>query len=242
MENLFGIWKDGRPLNATETYVVWEHAKNILIGKGFKSITNEDGFDLKYTFNQPIIGAIPTNSGTIICTTDNNTSSIYLRTETTTTVVFENEDIGFTLEHPVEGIFKYNNQQELIVVLTDNYNNIKYFNITDIITNTPASYVSDLYDLFLNITKTTVEEKVITGGTLTSGAYSVFCTYLTSDNRETNTVLINSPIFITDDSISDAIIDNDGVEADTLTNKAISYNIYPIEMQLQITYLQEMKH
>ena len=229
MENLFGIWKDGRPVNAVETYKVWEHAKNILINDNFKSIANEKGFKIDTTFSKEIIGIIPTNKGHVVFSTNNNTSDIhFVQNKIKTNVVIDSVCLGFRLDKPIEGIFKFNDCGDLIVVFTDNHNSIKIINITKLIEDPPSSFICKNYKLFQDVERVNVSETVKDGGNLTSGAYSLFYSFINEDGRETKNSYVYDPIFITNSNISDGHESYDGVESNTKTNKSISYIINPI--------------
>jgi hypothetical protein len=216
MENLFGLWKDGRPINAAETYVVWEHAKNILIDKGFKSISNENGFDLKHTFSKSVIGIVPVTTGIVIFTSNNNNDDVYYYDGNTMTALFTDVNLGLRLDKPIEGIFRYASCGDLIVCITDFHNTIKIFNITYILENSPTFNIND-YELFPKITRTDVNATVAKNGSLDIGSYSLFYRYKNSQGVTTNTQLVHSPVYINTDNLNEALT----------TNKSINYLIYP---------------
>ena len=100
----------------------WQEAKNILLTKGFKSISNEDGFSLEYIITgKLIIGSIITNTDEVYFSVANdNTLSesgyINKRVETPTyEVILIDTNLGFRLDCPIEGIYSYNYKGELIV-------------------------------------------------------------------------------------------------------------------------------
>ncbi len=158
MENLFGLYKDGRPINAPAG--AWEHAKNILVNRGFKSISNEDGFDLEVTLPYEIIGIIPTNLGYVIFSTDNKYSSIHFKNTDTGVLeelIKDNLDLNFRVDKPIEGVFKYNDLRQLIVCWTDFFNEPKVLNLNSI----PSPLVINKITLSPNADFPSIEEEIL---------------------------------------------------------------------------------
>ncbi len=223
MENLKGMFLDGKPVNAP--YGTWAYAKNILVSKGFKSITNEYGFLLDYTFVDPIIGVIPTNRGYLVFTTNNIRDSIFYCFGTKQTVVNNNTtDFNFSLNYPIEGVFKFNNLDELIVAWCDNNETPKILNITKILNG--DGYTTA--ELFPKDYGSVISENVVdSGGNLLSGAYYFTGKKITAEGLESRWEPTRMPVFITDDAESGGHTNYEGCEAGTPTNKSIELTITP---------------
>lgn len=138
MEEFKGMSRDTmRDKNPAGT---WEFARNILLSKGFLSITNEDGFDYKHTIPGIFIGKIETNEEIIYFSVDGNYSCIGLyRTNEDIPVyvpIIRTLYLGFKINRPIEGIFFYNYRSELIIAFCDGVfldsNVPKIINCTDI--------------------------------------------------------------------------------------------------------------
>lgn len=102
----------------------WEFARNILLKKGFKSITNEDGFNLILD-NIPgiVIGTIITSEHKVYFSIFNGLSCIgYTSSEDdykTYIPVLQSQYLGFKLNRPIEGVYIYNYKGELVVIFCD---------------------------------------------------------------------------------------------------------------------------
>ncbi len=121
MEDFKGMSRDTvREKNPAGT---WEFARNILISKGFLSITNENGFDYKHDIPGIFIGKIETNEEIVYFSVDGNYSCIGLYRTNEPIPVYEpilrTQYLGFKLNRPIEGVFFYNFKGELIVSFCD---------------------------------------------------------------------------------------------------------------------------
>lgn len=117
----------------------WEHAQNILLQKGKGSISNEYGFDLKAPIPGDYLGCIATNEETVVFSLDNGFSCIgIIPTDNPSTYIPKVRSIylGFKKNRPIEGVFLYNYNKELIVIWSDGVfvdsNTPKLLNLTDI--------------------------------------------------------------------------------------------------------------
>lgn len=138
MEDFKGLSRD--TVRAKTPPMQWEFARNILLSKGFLSITNEDGFDYKHDVPGTFIGKIETNEEVVYFSVDGPFSCIGLyRTNEDIPVyvpILRTIYLGFKINRPIEGIFFYNYKGELIVSFCDGVfldsNTPKIINLTNI--------------------------------------------------------------------------------------------------------------
>lgn len=109
---------DNRPINKADGCTI--HAKNVVIDKGYKAFKNEDGFIKEFAQalvspNLPIIGIVDIPKGYVVFCTDNTNSQIYTYINSTVTLIIDTIYFGFNLNCPIEGVYRYNNKNELIV-------------------------------------------------------------------------------------------------------------------------------
>lgn len=124
MANEFkGLSKDTKS-NKTPTGM-WEFARNILLTKGFLSVTNEEGFKYKHSVPGTILGIISSNDEIVYLSLDGDYSCIgYINTnvdDTTYNLVLRtnNKDFRFNINCPIEGIYIYNYKKEMIISFCD---------------------------------------------------------------------------------------------------------------------------
>jgi hypothetical protein len=106
---------------------MWEFARNILLRKGFNSISNEYGNEKYKELPGIEIGRIPANEKTVIFTTDGVYSYIIVQDTVNvdstnyepTNIIIKSKYLGFKKHRPIEGIFMYNFNKELIIVFCD---------------------------------------------------------------------------------------------------------------------------
>ena len=115
---------------------MWEFARNILLTKGFTSVSNEYGFVEQVNIPGEVIGVISTNEETVVFSIENDFSRIgYFNNEDLEYIpVIRSAYLGFKISNPIEGIFFYNYNKELIIVFCDgiqfNSNTPKLINLT----------------------------------------------------------------------------------------------------------------
>jgi len=227
MELTKGLYKDSRSSKMPDG--TWIRAKNILLSKGFKSVSPEDGFTLGTTLDDwgSIVGIIPTTSKKVIFSTDHVTSFIgYISNDSSTyTQVAADTFFDFSLQHPIEGVFKVNNKGETIVIWTDFNNEIRFLNIdnppatiTNVNTLLSPDLTNPIYTLNLEEAK----------GSCKVGHYNFFCQYESEGGNTTKWLNSSKPIFVTKDQISVGYDQFSG--SDTLvTNKAISISLTNVD-------------
>ncbi len=223
MKNIVGLIKDINPVNAPQGDK-WEHAKNILISRGWQSVRNEDGFNLKNDWDKPVIGAVGTNTGIVLCFTDNNTSDIKFvdKDYNVTAIATDDADLGFRLDKPIEGVFKYNAKGELIVAITDNFNTIKVINIS----NPLSPFSASTTELFPDLYQTSfVMEISKGGGQLNAGVYIFTGKYTSKKGIESQWITREAPVFITENSTNESYEDFVGSLDGEITQKSINLSI-----------------
>lgn len=119
---------------------MWKYARNILLSKGFTSVTNEDGHDFKHDIPGTLIGKIDNNESIIYFSVDDAFSCIgYYNTNAPQgdyIPVLRTTLLNFNIYRPIEGIYFYNYLGELIVAFCDGVyedsNTPKLINLTKI--------------------------------------------------------------------------------------------------------------
>ena len=136
MESFKGLFRDGTRVKTPPS--MWEFARNILLGKGFQSISNEYGFELEAIIPGILIGIISANEETVIYSVDGGFSCIgIIKSDNPTVYIPKIRSVyfGFKVNRPIEGVFYYNHNKELIVVWCDGVfldsNTPKLLNLTD---------------------------------------------------------------------------------------------------------------
>jgi hypothetical protein len=123
VEDFKALIRDTLPIKNPDG--TWQYGRNMLLSKGFKSVTNEDGFALEYMVAGTVIGFITTNSEIVYFSKNSDgTDEIGLVRRTgsatpTYTTVIKSSLFNFQYDAPIEGIFSYNFKGELIVAWSD---------------------------------------------------------------------------------------------------------------------------
>jgi len=97
----------------------WIDARNVLFSKGFKSIENEKGTTLHVEVDMDIIGIILTSDGYVVFSTDDTYSEIGVVREGVYTKKLKTQYLYFNKLNPIEGVYKYNYNNELVIAWTD---------------------------------------------------------------------------------------------------------------------------
>ena len=145
MEDFLGM---NRNTNRIKTPTgMWEFARNILLKKGWKSISNEYGADEEATIPGNYIGSISTNEETVIFSLDGGFSCIGLTKKENPNVyvpIIRSIYLGFKINRPIEGVFLYNYNKELIIVFSDGVfkdsNPPRLLNLTDLDLDLDVNY------------------------------------------------------------------------------------------------------
>jgi len=195
----------------------WRHAKNILISKGFNSITNEEGFNLHHTVtDKTIIGIVKTTNDLIIFSTDDTTSEIGIIEDNGNYVkVIESIHLGFLKENPIEGVTKRNFREELIVAWCDGLNDSatppRLLNLTNLpfVLDGNLEFVTSANARLTYLNPDIEIPKIslssfIDGGFAPQGATQFAIAYNYINNDRTNFLVLSNPV--SNDSDTKSII------------------------------------
>jgi len=187
----------------------WQWGKNMLLAKGYDSITNEDGLKFEYLVNGTILGVIATTKDIVYLSKNSDGTDeigvVNINTATYTTKI-KSALFNFQYNCPIEGIFIYNYKNELIVAWSDgvksNSNTPKIVNITnpplslngDGTLVTPAEFTK--LNIFPNLKEASIQLDYLTSGAI--DGYSAFLTYayVFNDGSSTPYFASNSLAFL----------------------------------------------
>ena len=229
-----GLQTDFRPIN--QSLGSWRDARNILINRGYRSITNEDGIIPHLTPSAenpdlPIIGVIPLSEGAVLFSTDSTTSEIgIVDVNGVYTKKIRSIYLGFNLNAPIEGVFKFNFKENLIIAFWNGTGNDStrpfLINLDDIpvglLPNLELSNSLEIEKLYLfpqikvpSIELNRVDEG---GGSVEEGVHYFTIAYRVGNFDRTKYVKPSRPVYIAD--IKEQSI---GQEKDELGNEGYPY-------------------
>lgn len=189
----------------------WVDARNILLEKGFESISNENGnvLSVRTGTGLKVCGIIPTYDSFVVFSTNSTTISeigIY-KDGVYTKVIHDSASLfNFNINNPIEGVFKFNYKGDIIVAWVDGVNtnsqSPKILNLTNLPFEVDGSFELvnpediNLAKIFPNVR---VPEIIIdnvnpAGGTLDTGDYYFAIAYEIENNDLTNFIAISIPI------------------------------------------------
>lgn len=220
-----GIQQDRSPHRRQEGEV--NFAKNIVLSESLDEASNELGNNLISTVTGTIIGVVPLGQYSIIFTT---TPSIYLQKPDLT--VTQITDVGgiiaslnLNVDYPVVGKSEFNNDNEIIVAFTDDFNTPKVINIgtptSNIVTN--ADDPNDI-EMFPSSNIANITTGISKEGLLRSGTYYITYSYATIDT-ETSEYNVSNPIYIVSGDFAAPGLSGEQYEGDAgnqITDKAIT--------------------
>jgi hypothetical protein len=256
-----GLNKDTAPIDQPEGS--YRYAKNMLSNETAGAISNEPGNRIiKQLFgaDELVIGSIETTEDQVILyTVDSNGDStiyIYNATEDTLTSILQTTsgatpggndfDLKFNKQYPIEGTYKIDPDQNLIVYWTDNLNPPRSLNVTrqaDLVSTAaanngriygvdPATSPNKNYVDRLNLfphagpVPSISFSRIANGGALKSGTYTLFLAYVDKNFTQTNFVSYSLAVPIVEDDESVRPIERyDGCEPDTQTGKSIVWEV-----------------
>ena len=140
---LRGLFKDTAHIDQPKGS--WRYAKNLIVQDKEGSLSNEGGTEYVDNINNQqdtkVVGYIEINNNKVILFTTqdfvaNPVHRIVLfdeATEVATSIYNPNQNIhnlNFSLKHPIQGTYKVNSKDEVIVYWTDDYNPPRAMNIT----------------------------------------------------------------------------------------------------------------
>lgn len=182
----------------------WRDALNILITKGFKSISNDNGFDyiVPSVVGSIIIGVIPIPTGFVLFKNTGGLLEIGTYDGVAYTIRLKTVHLSADINFPIEGVFKYNYKNDLIICWTNNNTQIGLLNLDSLpfVLNgakeltVPAQIVkSYLFPEYKHPNFSSIEE-YDSGGLLPEGIIQVVVRYNISDFDFTSCSLPSNPI------------------------------------------------
>jgi len=220
----------------------WSNARNIVMSERRRDVTNEKGFDRFKQIDGITIGYIVTHNTVVVFTDDNGTGDISIIDENLNyTTILRSADLRFKIEHPIEGVFTYNNKQELVVAwwdgLADDANPPKVLNLDCLPfavdgNSEPLDPAKlKLLQIFPDIgcAEFVLDKVYHTGGVLVSGVYAAVYAYVLEDGTVTNWTGISNWIPIIQDFDSKRFTEYEGCESDSPTSKSIELTVNNID-------------
>jgi len=210
-------------------------ARNIVVTKKFLSPSNEPGFTQQVVLTGLLIGGIATSYKDVLFIKNGAIDEIGIFEGTTYTCVVKGS-FGFDINFPIEGTFKYNFGQQLIIAWTDNLNSPRILNVDclpfDVNPDCTLVNITDsrLMDLTPELSIPVIDLLPhAVGGSVEVGAYWAFIAYEYLDGTRTNWVKMSNTILVTDNKPNEIFINYEGAEGGTPTNKIIQLAISNID-------------
>lgn len=228
-----GLHLDSRPINQPKG--TWSDARNVVKSRTPGATVNEPG-NIEVATNYPIdavyVGSITFPNEDILVFSAGTTPRIGIIEGETYRDIFVDSILGFSINFPVFGVFRFNSLQERVVAFTDGNNTPKEINIDNLPFQVNSSLglinqddINDI-EVFPSSNPPLIEFSVNdSGGNLSSGTYFVSARYENRDGTETNYHDVIGPIYINDDASTLNFEDSDGVEAGTTTAKSIEFTV-----------------
>lgn len=203
----------------------YRFAKNIVDSNILNVKENEDGFlELALIVPYTIIGIIPVERDFVIFSTDNVNSEIGLATNTdslsyTYSTLYNNPDLAFSTDHPIQGEFRREVSNNRVVVWFDTVTPPRILNIDNLVG------INDVEDL--SLFQRAISPIVLTGqvqnngGALTTGAIIPITRYKNKDGSSTNWYVHDKVYSIIDESTAANFEQIDGALGGVTTNKSL---------------------
>ena len=256
-----GLFKDTAHIDQPEG--TWRYAKNAVTNDKKGSISNEGGTELAGHLganpltgaqNDKVIGKIEVSDNRVILFVKDVVSSISPRSEIgiwekgvytilySPNVAATGIDLNFQEKYPIEGTFKIDSKEDLVIYFTDDLNPPRAFNVSRQQRESGASthllYGSlpndiELLNLFPHSgsvphieldSVATHQSSVIEGGGLLTAVYYLALAYVDDDFVATNFVTVSNPISIVDEfDHTIPTTKKDGAKEGSQTTKAIKW-------------------
>lgn len=172
-------------------------ARNVVFDDDFEYLINEDGFEKLHEFAEDICGIIAIPTGYVVFTTDGNgTDSIYKADDSSSLLILQG-DFGFSTAHPIEGVYKYNNLGQLIIIFNDTVNPLRTLNIDDTgITSVDNAIINNHIKLFPDYNIPIYTYITDQKGNLPKGVYQFIISYYINNHDRLNWTTPSQPIYI----------------------------------------------
>ena len=255
-----GLNKDAAPVDQPEGS--YRYAKNALSNETAGAISNEPGTRRAGSLNtnSVILGTIEITDDRVVmfevqedgdCRillyngASEGIQNVVLRTISGNVITGDNDigsdfDLKFNKLYPIEGTYKIDPDNNLIIYWTDNFNPPRSLNVTrqllspssqiygvNPVTSSNKNYI-DRINLFPHAGPVPHIEfnGIASGGALKSGVYYLFLAYTDKDFVQTNYVSYSIAIPIVEDTESTLPIERyDGAPAETQTGKSIVWTV-----------------
>tara|TARA_R100000951_G_scaffold94695_4_gene83530 strand:- start:23598 stop:28484 length:4887 start_codon:yes stop_codon:yes gene_type:complete len=249
-----GLNKDAAPVDQPEG--TYRYAKNALSNETAGAISNEPGIRRAASLNtnSVILGTIEITDDRVvmfevgedgrsrILLYDGTTEgfSVVLKTTSGNVINGSDFDLKFNKLYPIEGTYKIDPDNNLIIYWTDNFNPPRSLNVTRQL----SSNVNKIYDVHPGSSpnKNYIDRLnlfphagpvpriefngIASGGALKSGVYYLFLAYTDKDFVQTNYVSYSLAVPIVEDTESTLPIERyDGAPAETQTGKSIVWEV-----------------
>jgi hypothetical protein len=217
-----GLYQNTNPENIPKQYA-W-YAKNSINNRLLDSCINEKGntltisgfenYNIKFfigvaVYGDDIILAYKTND-------DRDQIMVFNQLDQSKVIKLDRTDFGFNQDYPLDIEVKYNAENEIVVVITDDLNPPRYVNLED--TTRVLSYYS-LFPIYYNPSNIITE--VIDSGAVLSGAYFIYIQYINAERTRTQFSLSSNPTYINDE--------NAGIDSNKSTNKSIKITLKDVD-------------
>jgi len=251
-----GLNKDAAPVDQPEG--TYRYAKNALSNETAGAISNEPGTRKAASLNpnSVILGTIEiTDDRVVMFQVDEDgdcrillyngasesTQNVVLKTTSGNVINGSDFDLKFNKLYPIEGTYKIDPDNNLIIYWTDNFNPPRSLNVTRQIASnninriygvkpstSPNKNYIDRINLFPHAGPVPHIEfnGIASGGALKSGVYYLFLAYTDKDFVQTNYVSYSLAVPIVEDTESTLPIERyDGAPAETQTGKSIVWTV-----------------
>ena len=248
-----GLFKDTAHIDQPEG--TWRYAKNVITNEGGTELAGHLGANpLTGAQNDKVIGKIEVSDNRVILFVKDVVSSISPRSEIgiwekgvytilySPNVAATGIDLNFQEKYPIEGTFKIDSKEDLVIYFTDDLNPPRAFNVSrqqrESGTSTHLLYGSlpndiELLNLFPHSgavphieldSVVTHQSSIIEGGGLLTAVYYLALAYVDDDFVATNFVTVSNPISIVDEfDHTVPTTKKDGAKEGSQTTKAIKW-------------------
>jgi hypothetical protein len=145
----------------------------------------------------------------------------------------------------IEGEYRVNSNQQVVIYWTDNVNVPRYLNLNTVPVGEFDISNLSLFPLIHDIPNFSLTSINDVGGRLRSGAYQIALAYVDEDNTATNYFFVSNPIMITDSTDVENNFNYDGCPPATPTSKSITFDLANLDVNfkyLRVAIIRMMEH
>lgn len=232
-----GLFLDSRPIDQPEG--TYRYLLNGMINRELGAVCNELGSlyvaELD-SLSTTVIGHLYVSDSEIylFCVNSSNFSSLVcLRSSSTgraLTTILDDSDfstpLGFKASHTISATYNYNSNQELLIYWTDGLNTPRYYNVTEPQELVDINSIS-LFTIFNTLPDIQIVDINNVGGSLKTGSYQLGFSFSDKDFNESNVIVRDTVVLITDDNTK--VSTNDGFVAGVRTSKSIDISVSNVD-------------